>query len=102
MPENNMLEEQKLEYKKFCEDNGIYSSEAFNQKLREGNARGLIEVCEKRHSEKIESISCEISQKDRCRIVCVSGPSSSAKTTFAQRLKTSAGTKRNNRLFGFD
>lgn len=87
MKKNNILEDQRLEYKSFCEKAGISSAEAFNKRLREGKAEYVVEACEKRHAQKIKDISFEIKKRDRCRIVCISGPSSSGKTTFAQRLK---------------
>ncbi len=96
MEKSSVFETQKLEYKKFCKKAGIYSAEAFNKRLREGKIASVIEICEKRHIQKIKEISCEIKRKYRCRIVCISGPSSSGKTAFAQRLKREleqSGTK---------
>lgn len=58
-----------------------------NAILAEGKARELILVCEAFLENRIASIASKIQEDGAKRIVLVSGPSSSGKTTFAQKLK---------------
>ena len=47
----------------------------------------LVRVCEAYHEKQIASIADEIAKRrDRLRVILIAGPSSSGKTTFAQRL----------------
>ncbi|MFA7467389.1 MAG: nucleoside kinase [Desulfotomaculaceae bacterium] len=58
-----------------------------NQTLEEDNGGNLIRVAEAFHEKKIGQIADAIAQNaDLIRIVLIAGPSSSGKTTFAQRL----------------
>lgn len=57
-----------------------------NTKVRLGIERELIQVMEALHEKKIAAIADDI-VKSKKRIILISGPSSSGKTTFAQRLK---------------
>lgn len=53
----------------------------------EGEANSLIHVAEALHEKKIAQIADEIfHQRERLRLILIAGPSSSGKTTFAQRL----------------
>lgn len=59
-----------------------------NRRIEEGWGGELIRICEAQHEKQIAFIADEIArQKDRIRLVLIAGPSSSGKTTFAQRLK---------------
>ncbi|HOB19145.1 MAG TPA: nucleoside kinase [Candidatus Atribacteria bacterium] len=59
-----------------------------NRRIEEGRGGELIRICEAQHEKQIAFIADEIArQKDRIRLVLIAGPSSSGKTTFAQRLK---------------
>jgi len=51
-----------------------------------GKARELIRISEALHEKKIAYIADEITKNKDVKIVLISGPSSSGKTTFAQRL----------------
>ena len=58
-----------------------------NRIIKEGNARGIIQVAEALHEKKIAAIADEITQNGKdVHLVLIAGPSSSGKTTFAQRL----------------
>lgn len=60
---------------------------ALNQYIREGNSRGIIQMCEAYHEKSIARIADEIDADGRnVRLVLIAGPSSSGKTTFSQRL----------------
>lgn len=56
-----------------------------NDKIRKGECRELIQISEALHEKKIAEIADMIKQEKK-RIVLIAGPSSSGKTTFAQRL----------------
>lgn len=57
-----------------------------NRKIRSGTYQELIQVQEALHEKKIAQIADDIIKQQK-RIILISGPSSSGKTTFAQRLK---------------
>lgn len=60
-----------------------------NSFIRKGHSRELISISEALQEKKIADIADSILQeKKTVRIVLISGPSSSGKTTFAQRLST--------------
>lgn len=60
---------------------------SLNELLEQGRAGELIRVAEAFHEKKIAQVADLIaSHIDRIRIVLIAGPSSSGKTTFAQRL----------------
>ncbi len=56
-----------------------------NEKILKGEAKELIQLSEALHEKRIAEIADMISREGR-RIVLIAGPSSSGKTTFAQRL----------------
>lgn len=58
-----------------------------NKSCTEGKAEDLIKVAEALHEKKIAQVADMIaSKKDQIKIVLISGPSSSGKTTFGKRL----------------
>ena len=57
-----------------------------NKKIREGKEKEIILLAEALHEKKISDIADNIVKKKGIRIVLIAGPSSSGKTTFAQRL----------------
>ncbi len=62
---------------------------SLNDMVTKGDVGNLIRVCEAFHEKKIAHIADQIAENiDRIRIVLIAGPSSSGKTTFAQRLST--------------
>lgn len=58
----------------------------FNEWVKNGNIGELIRICEALHEKKIAQIADEIASDKRRKLVLIAGPSSSGKTTFAQRL----------------
>lgn len=67
---------------------GIDSVGVFNRACIEGSVPRLIRVNEGFHEKAIGHIADQIvARGDATRIVCISGPSSSGKTTFIERLK---------------
>ncbi len=68
---------------------GVQSVVSLNRILENGGAAELIRVAEAFHEKKISQIADLIAANiDRVRLVLIAGPSSSGKTTFAQRLAT--------------
>lgn len=58
-----------------------------NEKILNGNTRDLILVSESFLDKKIREMTMKIAEDPATRVVLISGPSSSGKTTFAQKLK---------------
>lgn len=59
---------------------------ALNERIEQNQITDLIRVNEALHEKKIAAIADMICRDPRIRVVLISGPSSSGKTTFAQRL----------------
>jgi uridine kinase len=75
------------EYKEWVEILGVDTVAAINQQVHDGNTSELIKISEALHERKVIQIADQIySRKDDVRIVLISGPSSSGKTTFAKRI----------------
>ncbi len=67
---------------------GISTVAGINEELKTAGSAELINVCEDRHNRQLVELGqiIEDNIKD-VRIICVAGPSSSGKTTFANRLR---------------
>lgn len=75
------------EYKKWNRILGVENVGALNDIVKDGDINDIIRVSEALHEKKIAQIADMITNSaDSKRIVLISGPSSSGKTTFAQRL----------------
>ncbi|MDD2278670.1 MAG: nucleoside kinase, partial [Bacteroidales bacterium] len=75
------------EYKEWVEIIGVSNVAAINKQISEGRTSELIKISEALHERKVIQIADQIiSRKKEVRIVLISGPSSSGKTTFAKRL----------------
>lgn len=75
------------EYKDWLEILGVENVGAINQEVANGNASELIKISEALHEKKVADIADRIYQQpELVRLVLISGPSSSGKTTFAKRL----------------
>jgi len=59
---------------------------AFNDIIRDGGLKELIMINEALHEKKIADIADQICSNPEIRLVTIAGPSSSGKTTFANRL----------------
>ena len=76
-----------MEYKKWGKILGVENVGALNEIVNKNQVHDLIRVSEALHEKKIASIADMIAEsKDNKRIILVSGPSCSGKTTFAKRL----------------
>ncbi|HWQ78165.1 MAG TPA: hypothetical protein VN381_05080 [Anaerovoracaceae bacterium] len=73
------------ETKKWDRLMGIAFVDDLNEKIESGEYREIIQISEALHEKKIAQIADMITDQKK-RIVLISGPSSSGKTTFARRL----------------
>lgn len=81
------IEAARQEYIDWCTAIGVDSIDAVNRTLDEGRAIELINLCEARQERKYAAIADQISyQRARKRIVMMSGPSSSGKTSSSLRI----------------
>ena len=75
------------EYKDWCSAIGIETLEDLNQTIKDGGAIELINLCEARQERKYAGIANQIYYRRRkSRIVMMSGPSSSGKTSSSLRI----------------
>lgn len=66
----------------------VENATQLNAAIEMGKSGDIIRICEAQHEKSIAHIADDIAnQRDGIRIVLIAGPSSSGKTTFAQRLK---------------
>lgn len=88
VPQDKMFDIFK-EYKEWVEVMGVQNIGSLNSKILAGESSDLIKVAEAFHEKKLGAIADQIYDANisrGARIVLISGPSSSGKTTFAQRL----------------
>lgn len=88
VPQDKMFDIFK-EYKEWVEVMGVQNIGSLNSKILAGESSDLIKVAEAFHEKKLGAIADRIYDANisrGARIVLISGPSSSGKTTFAQRL----------------
>ena len=88
---NKFVEQRKLtnifrETEKWLSILGIGEVGSLNEKISNGELIDLIMISEALHEKKIAQISDMINEKKEIKAVFVAGPSSSGKTTFANRL----------------
>jgi uridine kinase len=75
------------QYGEWLEKLGIDNVGALNDAIKAGRSREIILVSEAMHEQHISSIAQQIAaHHDQIRVVLISGPSSSGKTTFSRRL----------------
>ncbi|MBQ3184079.1 MAG: nucleoside kinase [Clostridia bacterium] len=75
------------EYREWCNKLGIVTVSDINRLITEGKVNWLINVSEIWQEQKISEIARQIKDNiERKRIIMISGPSSSGKTSFANRL----------------
>jgi uridine kinase len=87
MPEYPKLLAAFRQYGQWLERLGIDSVGALNDAIQAGRIREIILVSEALHEQNIASIASQISGRhEQARLILISGPSSSGKTTFSRRL----------------
>ena len=85
------IEAARAEYKEWCQAIGIDSLDKVNEILESGGAIELINLCEARQERQYAQAADKIFWKRRhCRIVMMSGPSSSGKTSSSLRIAQQA------------
>ena len=85
--EQNKMFEIFREFKTWGDIIGVGSIGNINKQVIEGNSGELIKISEALHEKKIAEIADMISlRKNNVKIVLISGPSASGKTTFSKRL----------------
>ena len=85
------IEAARAEYKEWCQAIGITSLEIVNETLDAGKAIELINLCEARQERLYAQAADQIFWKrNRCKIVMMSGPSSSGKTSSSLRIAQQA------------
>ena len=85
------IEAARAEYKEWCQAIGIDSLDKVNEILESGGAIELINLCEARQERQYAQAADQIFWKRRhCRIVMMSGPSSSGKTSSSLRIAQQA------------
>ena len=68
---------------KILETNTVYK---LNKAIKDGRIKDVIMLAEALHEKKIANIADDIARRKNIKMVLIAGPSSSGKTTFAQRL----------------
>ena len=76
------LEDYEKIHEKLSEDT-IYK---LNNKIKNGESKDIVLLDEALHEKKISNIADQIAEHSKVKVVLIAGPSSSGKTTFAQRL----------------
>ncbi len=74
------------DYKKLHKNLDIHTLHKLNKVVQDGKIREAILIDEALHEKKIAEIANEIVKNKKVKMVLIAGPSSSGKTTFAQRL----------------
>ena len=74
------------EYDKLYKAIGIQNVTDLNNWIKNNNVSDLVKISEAIHEKKIAHIADMIASDERKKLVLIAGPSSSGKTTFAQRL----------------
>ncbi len=74
------------EFKEWVEIIGVPHMGQLNQLALNGEISGIIKVSEALQEKKVSQIADMVQRRDQIKVVFVSGPSSSGKTTFAKRL----------------
>lgn len=84
--ENTKLIKTLEEYDSIHKDLDIYTIGRLNKAVRENRIKEVILTDEALHEKKISDIADDILKREGIKMILIAGPSSSGKTTFAQRL----------------
>ena len=75
-----------IEYKKWSEIINVSDVYGLNSQIEAGNENEIMNISESLHNKKISQLSDKIKKDPKIKLVLISGPSASGKTTFAKRL----------------
>lgn len=78
-------------YKKWVEDIGVPYVKDINKKVDNGEIESFIQISEAFHEKLIANIADDIHHKESVKVILLSGPSSSGKTTTCRRLSVQLG-----------
>ncbi len=84
--DNKKLLEALKDYEKIHKVLNLDTLEKLNKAIKEGKAKDIVMLDEALHEKKISKIADSIAENKNVKMVLIAGPSSSGKTTFAQRL----------------
>ena len=84
--DNKKLLQALNDYEKIHKVLNIETLTKLNKAIRDGKAKDIVMLDEALHEKKISRIADSIAEKKDVKMVLIAGPSSSGKTTFAQRL----------------
>ena len=84
--DNKKLLQALADYEKIHKVLNIETLTKLNKAIRNGKAKDIVMLDEALHEKKISRIADSIAEKKDVKMVLIAGPSSSGKTTFAQRL----------------
>ncbi|MBR4850950.1 MAG: nucleoside kinase [Tidjanibacter sp.] len=77
------------EYKHWVDVMGVSTVGSLNRKIVGGEGSDLVKIAEAFHEKKLAQVADQVAEENRTRgakVILVSGPSSSGKTTFSKRL----------------
>ena len=77
---------------KILETNTVYK---LNKAIKDGRIKDVIMLAEALHEKKIANIADDIARRKNIKMVLIAGPSSSGKTTFAQKIRNTIKIKWN-------
>ncbi len=83
---NKKLSNTLKEYEQFYNTMKIRNISDLNNAIKQGKIEEVIRISEAMHEKKIAGIADMIKKDEKKKIILIAGPSSSGKTTFAQRL----------------
>ena len=86
VPEDTKLYDTFMAFNKLNEVIGVGNVAELNEAVITEKIGGIIRSCEAIHDRKIVEIVQEIEKRDKIKMILIAGPSSSGKTTFAQKL----------------
>ena len=89
-------------YEQWGEIIGIGEVAELNESIETGRVHELIRVAEADHEKELVESPMRSFQKEEARIILIAGPSSSGKTTFANRLSTILNKRFKTRRHFFD
>lgn len=84
--ENNKLLDALQDYEEIHRLLNVNTLYKLNKTIKQGDAKNVVLLDEALHEKKISQIADKIANNKNAKIVLIAGPSSSGKTTFAQRL----------------
>lgn len=84
--ENKKLFHALMEYEDLHRELDVHTIHKLNTTVESGKIKDIILLDEALHEKKIAEIANDIVKRDKVKMILIAGPSSSGKTTFAQRL----------------